>query len=892
MTTRNLDALFNPSSIAVIGASNRPGAVGAVVMRNLLAGNFNGPIMPVNPRHKAVGGVLCYPDISNVPEVPDLAVICTPPRTIPDLIQSLTSAGTKAAIIITAGLSDVYVDGDRTALEAITEVARKHELRLLGPNCLGALIPKNGLNASFAHLAPKPGHIAFVSQSGALCTTVLDWAVPRGIGFSHVVSLGNAADIDFDDVIDYLGTDTDTRAILLYIESIRERRDFISAARAAARNKPIVIIKAGRAAEGARAATSHTGALAGADDVFDAAIRRAGMLRVHGISELFAAVETLARAKPLSGENLAILTNGGGLGVMAVDDLIDRGGHLAILGKETRENLDGVLPPTWSKANPVDIIGDAPGERYAAAIRILSRAPEVNALLVMHAPTAIVSSTEAAQAVVDVARDSRMNILTSWVGEHAAAPARRMMADAGIPTYDTPDLAVRAFMHMVNYDRNQRELMETPPSTPVGFTPSPNSARAIVRDAIAHGVPILSEIDSKRVLRAYGVNVVETRAAKNPEEAARLAGEIGFPVALKIASPDITHKTDVGGVRLSLESIDGVREAAQHMLQSVAVKEPNARIDGFSVQAMAPWRVSRELIAGVKTDPIFGPVILFGEGGTAVEIIGDRAVALPPLNLSLAKELISRTRVSRLLRAYRDHPAADLDRLALTLVQLSQLVIDIPEIAELDINPLFADDHGVIAVDARIVVTPWEGDETRRLAIRPYPQELEEIVTLATGQLVVIRPIRPEDEPKHFDFLAHLSPEDIRFRFFGLVGKMDHIKMARYTQIDYEREMAFIATVEIAGVVETVGVVRAVLDPDRESSEFAIVVRSDLKGQGLGSRLLDKMIGYVRDRGAKSMVGEVLSENHAMLRLAESLGFRKERVPDDSGVVRVVLPLN
>jgi len=892
MTTRNLDALFQPASIAVIGASNRPGAVGSVVMRNLLAGGFDGPIMPVNPHHQAVGGVLCYAEISDLPRVPDLGVICTPPGTVPELVRSLAEAGTRGVIVLTAGLHDVGMAGDETALEAITRIAKSHEMRLLGPNCVGALVPKNGLNASFAHIAPKHGHISFISQSGAICTAVLDWAIPRGIGFSHVISLGNAADVDFDSAIDYLGTDMDTRAILLYIESIRERRDFVSAARAAARNKPVIVIKAGRAAEGARAATSHTGALAGVDDVFDAAIRRAGMLRVHGIGELFAAVETLARVKALSGESLAIVTNGGGLGVMAVDELIDRGGRLAELGDETRAALSAVLPQTWSNSNPVDIIGDAPGERYAEAVRILANAPEVNAILVMHAPTATASSTAAAQSLINIVRGSRVNILTSWVGEYAVAPARRMLADAGIPTYETPDQAVRAFMHMVEYNRNQRQLMETPPSIPVGFAPSPNTARAIVRGALEKGNRTLGEIESKRVLKAYGIKVIETRAAKTPEEAARVATTIGFPVALKIVSPDITHKTDVGGVRLNLESVDGVREAADHILQTVARKAPEARIDGFSVQAMAPWRVSRELIAGVTTDPIFGPVILFGEGGTAVEIIGDRAVALPPLNLSLARELISRTRISRLLQAYRDRPAADLEGLALTLVQLSQLVVDIPEVTELDINPLFADEQGVVAVDARIVVAPWEGGENRRLAIRPYPKELEETVTLSSVLRLLIRPIRPEDEANHFDFLAHLSPEDIRFRFFGLVGKMDHIRMARYTQIDYEREMAFIATTAGSGEVETVGVVRAVFDPDRESAEFAIIVRSDLKGLGLGSKLLDKMIGYARDMGARTMVGEVLSENHAMLRLAESFGFKREHAAEVSDVVRVVLPLN
>jgi acetyltransferase len=892
VSIRNLEKLFKPRSVAVIGASDRDGAVGGLVMRNLLEGGFSGPVMPVNPEHHAVAGVLTYADVTDLPEAPDLAVVCTPPATVPGLIARLGAIGTRAAIVLTAGLTRERDADGRTLQEAMLEAAKGVGLRILGPNCIGLLVPGIGLNASFAHLPALPGRIAFISQSGALCTAVLDWARAHDIGFSHFISLGDCADLDFGDVIDYLGSDPKTRAILLYIESIHERRNFMSAARAAARNKPVLVIKAGRVAEGAKAAASHTGALAGADDVYDAAIRRAGMLRVYTIAELFAAVETLARSRPLTGERVAILSNGGGIGVMAVDDLIEGGGHLAQLSDETMAALDAVLPVTWSHGNPVDIIGDAPGERYAAATRILCQAREVDAVLVMHAPTATASSTDAAQAVIDAAEDATANVITSWVGEQAVAPARRMFAEAGIPTYDTPGEAVGAFMHMIRYRRNRDMLMETPPSAPTDFVPATAPARLLVENALSTGTEMMSEHESKAVLAAYGIPTVETQVVNSPEEAAAKAAAMTMPVALKILSPDISHKSDVGGVDLYLESPDAVGAAAEAMLATIADKRPDAAIQGFTVQSMAIRPGAHELIVGVTTDPIFGPVILFGHGGTAVEVIGDRAIALPPLNLSLARELISRTRISRLLEGYRDHPPVDMDALCLTLVQVSQLIIDIPEIAELDINPLFADEDGVIALDARIRVVPVGRDPSQRLAIRPYPKNLEEMFCLRSGRNVLLRPIRPEDEPEHHDFISKLTPEDIRFRFFGMVHELPHTEMARLTQIDYDREMAFIASAprEDNQGHETLGVVRTVTDPDNERAEFAIVVRSDLKGQKLGWKLLDKMINYCRTRGTEVFVGQVLMDNKRMLDLAQRMNFAARKIADEA-VVEVTLEL-
>ena len=879
MSIRHLHSLFHPESVAVIGATNRPRSIGNLVMHNLLHGGFEGPVMPVNPKREAVCGVLTYPNVESLPVVPDMAVICTPPATVPMLVDKLGQRGTRAVTVLTAGLGAEGDDG-RTLKQQMMAAARHHGVRILGSNCLGLLVPGAGLNASFSHIDAQPGKVAFVSQSGALGTAVIDWAGAHDIGFSHFVSLGDADDIDFGDLLDYLASDATARAILLYIESVRDARKFLSAARAAARNKPVLVVKSGRVPEGAKAAASHTGALAGADDVYDAAFRRAGMLRVDDIDELFDAVETLARMQPLKGDRLAILTNGGGPGVMATDALIDRGGHLASLSEETIAALDAVLPASWSHGNPVDIIGDAPPERFAEATRILLRDPGVDALLVMHVPTAVSLGAQAAQAVAEVAKASGRNVLTSWLGQVTAEPARRAFADAGIPTYTTPDAAVRAFMHMVHYRRNQELLMETPPSIPEGFEPATTSARLLVENALAAGRDTLTEPEAKAVLAAYGIPVVETHVATTPEGAARMAEEVGFPVALKILSPEVSHKSDVGGVVLELESGTAVREAAEAMIHRVQELIPEAEISGFTVQAMARRPGAEELIVGMADDSIFGPVILFGQGGIAVEVIGDRAVALPPMNMALASELIERTRISKLLKGYRDRPGADLDAIRAALIRVAQLVIDIPEVIELDINPLFADAKGVLALDARMRVGAATCKGPERLAIRPYPQELEASIEVAGGERVLVRPIRPEDEPAHQDFVAHCDPDDIYFRFFRAVRHIPHSEMARLTQIDYAREMAFIAVAD-GGKGETIGVVRAITDPDNQIAEFGIMVRSDRKGTGLGYALLGKMIDYLRAQGTRELRAHVLPANHAMLSLAERMGFTHRRLPED-----------
>ncbi len=897
MSTRNLNYLFKPESVAVIGASPRAKSIGNLVMNNLLHGGFSGPIMPVNSGHASVCGVLAYQDIESLPIVPDLAVICTPPKTVPHIIEQLCARRVRAAVVVTAGLSKVEHENGVSVADAMLATANAHGMRILGHNCLGLMVPGIGLNASFAHTAALPGKIAFVSQSGALCTAVLDWAKPRGIGFSHFISMGDMVELDFGDVLDYLGSDPETSAILLYIESIHQNRTFMSAARAAARNKPVLAIKSGRVEEGARAAMSHTGALISNDAVYDAAFARAGMLRVYEFEELFAAVETLSRSRRPKGERLAILTNGGGLGVMAVDDLIEQGGVLAELKPETVEALDGVLPDAWSRANPIDIIGDADGQRYTEAMKVLLDAKEVDALLVMHCPVAVVQPVEIAETIVEIADEKpRAAITTCFVGEELAGPARERMAQANIPCFDTPLNAVQAFMHTVNYRRNQEILMEMPPSMPTNFQPATPTAKLIVEGVLANGRETMSEPEAKAVLSAYGIPTVETHIAKSPVDAAQMADTMEYPVVLKILSPDITHKSDVGGVMLGLKTREAVESAAHAMLERVRDAYPHADITGFSVQKMSRRPEAQELIIGVTSDPIFGPVILFGQGGTAVEVISDRAVALPPLNMALARDLISRTKVAKLLAGYRDHAPADIDAICLALNQVAQLIIDVPEIAELDINPLFADDQGVLALDARIKVTPAPCVTSQRLAIRPYPKNLESTYKMKEGgtyggRKVDIRPIRPEDEPNHHIFISKLTPEDIRFRFFGLVQELPHSQMARLTQIDYDREMAFIATTQDDHhQQETLGVVRVFTDPDNENAEFSIVVRSDLKGTGLGRELLMKMIAYCTSRGTQTMVGQVLSENRRMLKFVENLGF-KNTGHVEPGIVEVRLPL-
>jgi acetyltransferase len=894
MTVRNLQHMFGPASVAVIGASKTAATVGSVLTRNLLRGGFDGLVMPVNPRHEHIHSVKTYSGVADLPVVPDLAVIATPPETVPGLIGELGAVGTKAAVVITAGFGEGGAERGRALRQAMLDAAKPHLLRIVGPNCLGVMVPGIGLNAGFGGTEPLVGRLAFVAQSGAVATSVVDWATERGIGFSHLVSLGDMADVDFGDMLDYLASDRSARAILLYIEAVTHARKFMSAARAAARSKPVIVVKAGRSAEGARAATSHTGALAGSDEVYDAAIRRAGMLRVYSLDELFDAVETLAHIGLPRGDSLAIVTNGGGMGVLATDALVEAHGRLAELSQDSLKRLDEALPPTWSHGNPVDIIGDAPGARYAAALAALLEDPGVDAILTLHCPTAIASATEAAQAVIDaVGTGGKATVLTSWVGDGEARAARRLFSEHRLPTYETPAQAVRAFMHLVRYRRNQETLMETPPSVPEEFQPDTARARRVIDAALADGRTWLTEPEAKEVLAAYAVPVIATHTAKTPREAGDRAAELGGAVALKILSPDITHKSDMGGVMLDVVGPKAVEAAATAMAERIAQQAPDARLDGFTVEPMVSRPGAHELILGMTEDPQFGPILVFGQGGTAVEITADKAIALPPLNMRLAREVMAGTRVHRLLQGYRGLPAVNLDAVALTLIKVSQLVVDNADIAELDVNPLLADEYGVIALDARIRVAAEDRPGNERLAIRPYPKELEERIPLGDGRTLLLRPVVPEDEPAIQAAFAKLTPEEVRLRFFVPMKTLSHVQAARFSQIDYDREMALVlCTPGVPGSTEIFGVVRIAADPDNERAEYAVVVRHEMTGLGLGVLLMRRIIDYARHRGIGEIFGDVLRDNRTMLKICEFLGFHRTTQPDEPDLVRVTLPLH
>lgn len=881
MTTRNLDALFAPRAIALVGASNEPGSVGNVLARNLLGAGFVGRIMLVNPHAGAIRGQEAFKSVDDLPATPDLAIIATPPPTVPQLVTELGQRGCRAAVVITAGV-------DHGLRDAMLAAGRPHLMRIIGPNCLGFLSPVRGINASFAHLTPKAGHIAFLTQSGAVATSMIDWASGRNIGFSHVVSLGDMSDVDFGDLLDFLALDPDTSAILMYAESITQARKFMSAGRIAARAKPVIVVKGGRSQSGAAAAASHTGALAGVDAIYDAAFRRAGMLRVDTLRELFDAAETLSSGLRVDGDRLAILTNGGGLGVLAADALEIAGGHLAKLSEETKRRLSAVLPPTWSHANPVDIIGDAPGSRYQSALDILATTEGIDALLVMNCPTGVADSMEAAQATVVAQRKhSKRPIIGCWMGEATTALSRALLSRSGIPNYETPDEAVSAFIHVAEYARNQKALFETP-SPAIRLDVSQKAqARQVIETAIADGRDTLTEPEAKMVLAAYNIPVVTTLSVQSPEQAADAARAMGGPVALKILSRQITHKTDVGGVKLDLEGADATRLAAIEMLERVSRSRPDAVVDGFTVQQMIKRPHAHELLLGAVVDQTFGPCLMFGRGGVATEVIADRCIGLPPLNANLAYDMISRTRVAQLLAGYRDRQPAELRDVAAALVALSDLVLDFPEIAELDINPLLADSDGVLALDARIIVRKVRPDAPQS-AIRPFPAELSHRVAAEVGDFLV-RPIKPEDSGALVHMARQTDPEHLRLRFHGAISATSEARAARLSQIDYDREMALVA--EMPDMTFG-GVIRLVFDPNFEAAECAVIVRSDLHNHGIASTLLADAIAYARSRGARRVWGDVMTGNTATLSLAQHLGARVSSSPGERGLVRVEFALD
>lgn len=868
MSIRNLGSLFQPRSIAVVGASSRARSVGHALITNLVNAGFKGPIYPVNPNESAVAGLASIGDVALLPEAPDLAVIATPPDTVAPIIAELGRKGTRAAVVLTAGFEGAEGAARK---QQMLEAARPHLLRIIGPNCLGIAMPGIGVNATFAPAPILPGNLALLTQSGAIATSVLDWAQPRGIGFSAIVSVGNMTDVDFGDMLDYFAMDRGTDAILIYAEGLTQARKFMSAARRAARVKPVVAIKAGRAEEGARAVSSHTGALAGADAVYDAAFRRAGILRVTGFEEVFDAAATLARMPKQASNDLVIVGNGGGAGVLATDQLISEGGKLASISAATIARLDEVLPRTWSRANPVDIIGDAGTERYARTMTALLEDPDIHNVLVIYCPTSVVTSEEAADGLLGVLPDekqARKNVFASWIGEATVKAGRARLADARIPTYETPERAVHSFMHLVRYRQSQELLLETP--TAIAQVPGQERDKAgtHIRQALADGREWLDAAEIAGFLGCYGVPFVRTAAAEDGKAAAAIAASFNAPVALKIRSRDIVHKSDVGGVALNLVGPAAVERAAEAIAASVSEKQPQARHEGFVVQEMIQRPGAYELIAGVTTDPVFGPMILFGHGGTAVEVVRDKSLELPPLNTALARAQIGRTRIAALLKGFRDRPAADIDGVVAVLMQLGNIAADHDEVSEIDINPLLCDRHGVIAVDCRIRVRPATGARQARMAIRPYPQHLESTMT-AGDRRIAVRPIRPEDEAALRSLVEDVGDAGLWHPFFAPLRDRSHQTAARLTQIDYEREMTLVA---FDGGRMT-ALVRSVSDPDFDTAECAILAGLGPAADQIAAGLMRNLLPALEALGVRNAV-RCPNERRETALLAGELGFR------------------
>jgi acetyltransferase len=892
--SHSLDPFFHPTSIAVIGASATAGSVGSTIMRNLLRDPFGGVVYPVNPKRHSVHGVLCYPCLADVPGAVELAIVVTPAAAVPAVVGECVDRGVKAAIVISAGFSELG-DSGRALEQQVRDIARGR-MRIVGPNCLGIIHPPSNLNASFATAMPRPGQVALVSQSGAICTAILDWALEKQVGFSSFVSVGTALDVDFAALIDYFGDDPQTKSIVLYMESIGDVRRFLSAARAVARSKPIIVVKAGRHEAGARAAASHTGALAGADAVFDTAFRRAGVLRVQSIADLFDMSEILALQPQPAGPAMAIITNAGGPGVMATDELMLAGGSLASLGEPSLAALDALLPPFWSHANPVDVLGDAPPQRYRQAVEICAADPNVQGLLVLLAPQAMTDPVETARQLESVAQSARAAgkpMLASWLGGATARPGRIILNAAGIPTYASPEAAIHAFLNMVQYRRNQEQLYETPEAMPEGWALDHETIRRILRTARDAGRTLLTEVEAKEVLTAAGIPVSPAVTAASAPGAVAAARQLGYPVVLKLHSEQVTHKSDVGGVQLNLMDDDAVRDAFHRIQANLAAHRPDVRFEGVSVQPMVRDK-GCELIVGSSADRQFGPVILFGAGGTLVEVFQDRALALPPLNRALARRLIERTRIHRALQGVRGERSISFDELETLLTRFSQLVVDFhEEVAEIDINPLLASAERIVALDARVLLYAPDlpAEERPKLAIRPYPNHLTAPFHMNDGTEVTVRAIRPEDEPLVVAFHDTHSEHTIRMRFFGLVRRLTHDSLVRLCHLDYDRELALVAVRAVdGGGSQIVGVARYYLDPETGDAEFAVVVGDAWQGHGLGWHLMQRLIDAARQRGVRRLVGSVLRENSQMLLLAQELGFHIEAT-EEMDVVSAVLQL-
>ena len=892
MGTHYLSKLFEPESVAVFGASDRKGTVGNLVFKNMIEGGFKGDVFPINPKHSKVQGHKAYPDLNGIDKPIDLAVITTPAVTVPGIIESCGEHGIRAAVVISAGFREIGTQGLKLE-QAMLENAHRYGLRFIGPNCLGLMRPDTGLNCTFNKGSASKGRIALVSQSGALCTAILDWASSNNIGFSAVVSTGISADIDFGDVLDYLVNDPKTRSILLYIEGIHHARSFMSGLRAAARVKPVIALKVGRHMSGSRAAMSHTGALVGSDDVFESALRRAGVVRGLRIGDLFSAATTLTSVFSLKGEHLAIVTNGGGPGVMATDRATDLGMSLAELSEDTLKRLNDIMPETWSQANPVDVIGDATPERYAQAVEICISDPGVDGLLVILTPQAMTDPTAVARMLIKPGIRNSKPILACWMGDIQVAEGRQILRDASVPTFHTPEAAVEAFSYLVNYYRNQKLLLETPGPLSLGKAPDVEGAQMIIEGALSEGRRVLSEAESKAVLHAFHIPTAQASVVRSANEALVQAESLGFPVVLKINSPDITHKSDAGGVRLGISNAQAVRSAYNDMLNSVKKNRPEARIDGVTIEPMLQRPNGRELLVGLTTDPVFGPVITFGAGGTAVEVMADRAVTLPPLNHRLVQDLIGQTRVSKLLGAFRHMPVADMVALEQVLLRVSEIACELPLVKELDINPLIVDEYGAVAVDARIAVDYHSQTAERysHMAIYPYPSHLVSHWQLPNGTDMVIRPIRPEDAEIEQEFIRNLSQRAKYSRFMQYINELSPQMLARFTQIDYDREMALIAVVYVDGKETEIGVSRYITNPDGKSCEFAIVISDSWQQQGIAHRLMQQLIETARSHALQVMEGNVLANNREMLNLVAKLGFSIKPSEEEPGMEHVILRL-
>lgn len=889
MPIRNLDKIFRPQSVAVVGASRRQRSVGATVLSNLIDGGFQGELHPVNPKYGSIHDRKCVPNVASISTPVDLAVICTPARTVPDIVRECGEAGILGLVILSAGFRESGEGGVQLEQQVRRQAQQFPGMRIVGPNCLGVMAPHAGLNASFATDMPPQGNLAFISQSGALCTSVLDWSLQEQVGFSNFVSVGNMLDVGIADLIDYFAMDQWTDSIILYVESITEARQFMSAARAFARQKPIIAYKAGRFAESAQAAASHTGAMAGVDDVYEAAFARAGIVRVFEVDDLFDCAELLARQKTPQGARLAVVTNAGGPGVIATDSLLDRYGTLAALSDETIEKLGRELPAAWSQGNPVDVLGDAPPKRIGKAVQIVLTDNQVDGVLVILSPQAMTDPTGAASEVIQALGRSRKPVLAAWMGAGKVREGIELFNSAGIPTYSSPEKAVRAFMYLVTYARNRQLLHETPRELPVEFPLDRAKLRAVFDTILSEGHDVLTESTAKALLEAYEIPVAKTFVARSPDDAVELSHRVRFPVALKVFSSDITHKTDVGGVKLNLANEDEVRAAFKQIVSRAKQQRPDALIQGVTVQRMVSAADGRELIVGAKRDPVFGAVLLVGAGGVAAELYQDRALELPPLNERLARRALESLRSWPLLSGYRGHAAVNADRLIEVLIRLSYLVADYPEIAELDVNPLLVTPDDAIALDARIVldhaVVLHPARPYSHLAIRPYPEEFTKQATLKDGSRVSLRPIKPEDEPMWHDLLASCSPETIRFRFRYMFKATTHEMAARFCFIDYDREIAIVAEIEAEGERKLAGVGRLIADADHHEAEYAILVGDPWHGIGLGSLLTDYCLEVCQRWGVQRVVAETARDNHRMIGIFRHRGFTIDSTDPESVLV-------